>query len=317
MNIRASKFCVFGLILLIFVVNLELAVGLKCEFEYSGNSYLCNVIPDSSSIEENHFYGNTDDDVGKIRFNGTIKESTPFCQRFENVTKIDVFEKKSVDESMFQQCRYLKEAGISFTDIEEIPEDLYAEHYQLTHIYLGRNKLRTLPENVFSNQEELNKLYLDQNQISCLPPNIFKSLTRLQILTLSENKIQSLNPKWFESLQSLAELNLDFNEIQDLPRNVFAQLDWLEWLYLEGNQLTTIYSDSFQIHRNLKLIDLTNNRINAIDEKFIDNVEVEWIDMRGNICNNEEIRERYYIDEKLRNCFNNYQSRQGSSKQNH
>jgi len=53
MKFKSLKFPGYWLILLIFVVNLELAVGLKCEFVYSGDYYLCNLIPDSS-IEENH-----------------------------------------------------------------------------------------------------------------------------------------------------------------------------------------------------------------------------------------------------------------------
>jgi len=293
MNFGASKFCGFWLILLIFVVNLELAVGLKCEFDYSGNYYLCNVIPDSHDIEEYHEYGKTDDDVERIRFNGTVKETTPFCQRFKNVKKIDVVKKNSVDANLFQNCENLKEVGVSFTNIEEIPEDLFSEHHQLTEINLSKNKLKTLPEDIFSNQEELEYLYLEQNQISCLPSNVFKSLTKLQ------------------------QINLIRNKIKDLPKNIFENLINLKWLYLSDNQLTTIHSDSFGNLRKLLKINLSYNRINSIDERFIKNTAVEWVYMTENICSNQNIRERHEIVEKLRTCFMNYQPRQNSGKQNH
>ena len=101
------------------------------------------------------------------------------------------------------------------------------------------------------------------------------------------------------------------NKIKDLPKNVFAHLINLRQLHLDDNQLTTIHSDSFGIHRNLQDIDFENNKINAIDEQFIDNTAVGGvlIGMEGNICTNEVIDARNIMKEKLNNCFKNYQPR--------
>ena len=311
---------VLWLTFLICIVNLKYAVCIKCGFETSGFGYTCEIIPDSSSIEEKHADGKTDDNVKTIVFDGKNKKDltqsvlSPFCQRFKNVDEVNVWKVKSVNENSFQPCKNLKNIWIVHSEMEEIPENLFSHQSTLTRIALNGGKLRTLPENVFSNQKELQWLFLWHNQISCLPPNIFKSLTKLRFLNLVYNKIQSLNPKWFENLQSLKWLKLYHNNIQDLPKNVFAHLDNLEKLDLYGNQLTTIHSDSFGNLRNLAEIYLKNNKINASDEKLINNTAVIRLDMRGNVCSNKDIKERNKIKGKLSNCFSNYQSREEPSK---
>jgi len=86
MNFGASKFNIFWLILLFCVINLEFAVCYKCEFEDDWIAYICNIKPDSSSIEEEHLDGKSEDNVERITFNGTVNgvshltqsELTPF-----------------------------------------------------------------------------------------------------------------------------------------------------------------------------------------------------------------------------------------------
>jgi len=305
------------------MVNLELIACFKCKFYGTYYYYICNAIPDSSSIEEKYLYGKTGAFVKRINFNGTLNgftyltqsELTPLCQRFEHLEQINVISVKSVDENLFQGCKNLKEFIIINSDIKEIPENLFFEHPQLTAIGICNNELSALPENIFINQRELRDLYIYQNQISCLPPNIFKSLTKLKYLSLSKNKIQSLNPKWFESLQSLKKLVLPDNKIQDLPKNVFVHMRELNDLHLDGNQLTTIHSDSFGIHRKLSWINLDNNKINAIDGKIIENIVVSGnLFLRENACSNEDITIEDEANQKLSKCFKNYQPRKNQSK---
>jgi len=324
MNIKASNLFSYWLILLLWLINLEYVIGLKCKFVYYKTYYHCIIIPDSIKIKEKHLDVKTVNDVYGIDFNGTLNgvshlnksELTPICQRFKNLNKIRVEDIKHVDENSFQQCRKLMYIYITNSKFKEIPENIFIENPQLVIVYLGNNKLRTLPEDIFINQTELEYLFLEQNEISCLPSNIFKSLTKLQWLYLYRNKIQSLNPKWFENLQSLEVLDLSDNEIQDLPKNVFSRLENLVGLELNGNQLKTIHSDSFGIHRKLNYIYLTNNKINAIDEKLIDNTAVKELDMRKNVCSKQNITVRNKVKEKLSNCFSIYQQRQDQSKQN-
>jgi len=146
METKDSKFLVFWLILLFCVIKLEFGNCYKCDFEDFYSSYICNTIPDSSSIEEKHLEGKTDDNVRTIYFNGTRNgishlthsELTPICQRFKNVLEIRIYDIKSVDENLFQGCENLTTAWITDSEIEEIPEKLFFEQPQLTSINLEK-----------------------------------------------------------------------------------------------------------------------------------------------------------------------------------
>ena len=310
------KFFFIWLTFLVCVVFLKYADCLKCNFKNKKSNYICFIKSDTSSIEELHTSGKTDDDVKYISFDENKNEDLieldlkALCQRFRNAKKIFVKNLKSVNENLYQQCKNLKEIAIENSEMEKIPENIFSHQSNLTNIYLRNDKLRILSENIFMNQKKLDELHLDQNQISCLPPNIFNSLTKLSWLKLSGNKIQSLNPKWFENLHLLHILDLSYNKIQDLPKNIFTRLNELIEIYLEYNQLTTIHSDSFTINRYLLTIEFQNNKINAIDEQFMtDNAALNWLNMTRNLCSNEYIYEKNKIKQKLSNCFKNYQSR--------
>ena len=114
-------------------------------------------------------------------------------------------------------------------------------------------------------------------------------------------------------------MDFQFNEISDLPANVFTPLKKLRSLGLRSNKLTTIHSDSFNVHNNLTRVSLDCNEINAIDENFIDNAALSFIDMRNNTCSQAELSKtgstnEFIIEIKssLRKCFDNYQPRKQS-----
>jgi len=59
----------------------------------------------------------------------------------------------------------------------------------------------------------------------------------------------------------------------------------------------------------LTIIDLSDNKINAIDERLIDNSAVNVLNMNYNICSKENIQERDQMKQKLKKCFENYRPR--------
>ncbi|KAL7012754.1 hypothetical protein ACKWTF_015022 [Chironomus riparius] len=306
------KFFAILLTFLLCILNINYAICSKCDFEQL-YSYTCKIKPDSSSINEKHDDAKTDNDVETTEFDGNDNEDlfqldlSPFCQRFKNMAEVNVNNVKFISENSFQKCKNLKEIWIEDAEMEEIPENLFSNQSNLIQIIFKNGKLKAIPENTFKNQKKLEHLNLEINKISCLPPNIFKSLIKLTKLNLRENKIQSLNPKWFENLHSLRTLWLNINKIRDLPKNVFVNLKNLNKLYLNDNQLTALHSDSFGIHRYLEIIGLKNNRIDAIDERIINNSAVKKLDMIGNVCSTEDIERSDKLKEKLSNCFKNYQ----------
>ena len=309
-----------GFIWLIFMLgvgNLWIVDGYKCEFKedkFVLKNYYCKVISDSSENAEKHFIGKTDDDVKVVTFDArfhnishfTQSESTPFCQRFKNVNRIEIEEKLNlIDGNSFQNCKDIKHIIISFTNIQEFPENLFSENSKLTILWFYFNNLTTLPENIFANQMELESLSFNHNSFTSLPPNIFNPLTKLEWFYLTGTNLR-INPKWFMNLKKLRYLDLSDNKIVDLPKNIFSSLESLETLQLTDNQLTVIHSDSFGTLNRLEWINLNNNNVYAIDEKLIDNTNLSWLDMEKNNCSNVRITSREGLKEKLRQCFNNY-----------
>ena len=134
-------------------------------------------------------------------------------------------------------------------------------------------------------------------------------MSALKSSHMDYNSIEILNLAWFENLQYLEFLNLAFNKISNLPKNIFDVLINLSEIWLAGNKLKIIHSDSFGNNLELAKIDLRANMIRAVDEKLIDYTGVNKIDMKGNVCSQEEINGRNELMEKLQRCFKNYRPR--------
>ncbi|XP_043939830.1 leucine-rich repeat-containing protein 3-like [Protopterus annectens] len=61
-------------------------------------------------------------------------------------------------------------------------------------------------------------------------------------------------------------LHLEFNKITNIPDGAFKDLHWLRELYLSNNLIETISPGAFQdISDDLKLLDLSNNRLRRVD----------------------------------------------------
>ncbi|XP_070501791.1 serine protease gd-like [Chironomus tepperi] len=75
-----------------------------------------------------------------------------------------------------------------------------------------------------------------------------------------------------------------------------------------SNKLAIIDAASFGVLKNLVTVGLQSNKINQIDEKFIDNTAIKWMDMIDNICSNELLEGIESIKVGLRTCFENYKT---------
>ena len=105
------KFIVLWLTYLLCFVNLKYAACSKCDFIEYSDGYACKIIPDSSSIEEKHADGKTDDNVKTILFQGNNNEDLtqsdlgPICQRLKNVVVVFIRNIKSVSGNSLEQCK--------------------------------------------------------------------------------------------------------------------------------------------------------------------------------------------------------------------
>ncbi|XP_070505173.1 uncharacterized protein [Chironomus tepperi] len=221
----------------------------------------------------------------------------------------------TLPENLFSSQNKLNFLSLSGNQIRFLPSNIFSSLIDLEHLDVRNNKLQSIDSKWFQNLGNLNELDISDNQIAEVPDKCFELLTNLEKLRLHNNKIKLLHSNSFVGLHNLNGLDLDGNEIAEFPHNTFKPLTNLEWLSMYGNKLTVIDAASFGVHKNLKLIYLQNNKINKIDEKFIDNTAVNGIDIRGNMCSNEELRGIESIKAALKICFENYKATKPKTQQ--
>lgn len=284
------------LIALICVIKFNSVASSKCIYGYSFG-YTCFFEPDSSDEIDQHLRNQSDLTVKIVDINGTLNEIehlselelSPLCDKFKNLEKVKIYGNiKTVSDDLFKNCHQLTFIEITRTKIEKLAENLFFNQRKLEKLDLKSNKLKELPEKLFANQRQLKFLALLLNFIPFLPPNIFKSQEKLETLFIGGN------------------------ELTELPKNIFKSLINLKELYLWHNKLTTIHADSFDVNKKLKRINLSFNQIDSIDEELINITAIETLEMRRNVCINEDIVNRQEMMEKLQKCFNNYKPRENN-----
>jgi len=312
--------------ILIFAVNFHACYCqvLSCVYRIDGYGYTCfltiqnpNGLNNFTRINGTHLTGKSNNDVRHI-YDGYGSNTTNIpsiiCETFQFATTI-VLQSigiQIVDEYSFKNCKNALFLSLVSNKITKVDEKSFSENLELQGLYLYNNELTTLPENVFTNQQKLDILRIDLNKITDLPENIFHSLTNLTRLDMDNNQIKNLGSEWFKNLHKLNILYLYSNQIEELPKNVFRSLKELNAIRLYNNKFKVVHSDSFGISPNLTEVYFGNNQINAIDERFIDNTGVEWLQMYGNLCANTDIfdssESRESMRNKLQTCFNNYKA---------
>lgn len=181
--------------------------------------------------------------------------------------------------------------------LETIP-DAISNLENLTKLNISHNRLKIIPPGVFdlkelrtlsmSNNElesvgehisELNMLIsldLSNNNITTLHSNI-GYLTQVQSLLLSKNKLESL-PNEIDFMQALQTLDLTSNKMKLVT---LKDLGHLELLYLRYNQLTTLPNLVNCI--SLKELQMGNNFLTTISSQDLDSIKnVKILELREN-----------------------------------
>ncbi|KAL7013282.1 hypothetical protein ACKWTF_015318 [Chironomus riparius] len=215
----------------------------------------------------------------------------------------------TLPDNFFQHQKELKHLELQENQINFLPSSIFQSLKKLETLMLNDNKLQTINPKWFLNLQHLQWMRFDKNQITEIPSKCFKPLKNLEWLWLYDNNIKSLKPDNFQGLLNLQTLNLKDNEISDLPARVFSHLMNLLGLNLANNNLTSIHSDSFSNHRLLTEIWLQDNKIKSIDEKFMDQSPVSYLNMTNNICCTFQLSARYIIKRELKKCFEDYEPR--------
>ncbi|XP_015126980.1 chaoptin [Diachasma alloeum] len=130
----------------------------------------------------------------------------------------------------------------------------------------------------------LTSLDLACNNITQLAGDIYDGLPNLRSLDLRGNYLTAVHPGTF-ALLHLETLNLRDNRLETLRKQAFHGAPSLQILDLSGNILSQLSTGQFRNLKNLRILNLSNNRIRSLPRDIFEGTRVESLDLSGNRIN--------------------------------
>ncbi len=128
----------------------------------------------------------------------------------------------------------------------------------------------------------LTDLRMSENELSGILPENIKNLSNLQTLDLHGNRISEF-PEGLQELAHLKTLNLAKNKLLCVPCEILANLTLAE-LNLSGNRLVGSFfpPQISSAPSSLKLLDVSNNALDAISMAEVELPNVQTLNLNGN-----------------------------------
>lgn len=153
-------------------------------------------------------------------------------------------------------------------NVENIPPEIFSAFFNLQYFRMSTN-LKALTSVDFAHAMNLTSLNLNDNKLKIIQSNVF-------------SPIEKTHDGAVFPLHKLRELSIERNEISEIESNSFYGLNNLFDVNFSGNQLTTISSRTFAGLPSLNYLDLTNNRIEIIQEGALDLRELKQLNLAHN-----------------------------------
>lgn len=233
--------------------------------------YECNLILQNPAgvdnfrtIEGEHFYDKTDEDVGFVQIYHQNTRNFPslICRKFEN----------------------LKEIFIDSSDFSQLNEATFADCLNLTIIYITNNPISKLQSRVFSRNSKLQLLYLIYNEMTSLSDDSLDG-ARVKRIFLEGNQFTQLESSWFAPVsETLEYLDVSFNPLQNLTENSFGRLENLQYLFLDVSNFTSIGERTFAGLPRIHLLALRDSQITEFNSQwFSGNSTIRYLYLDGNL----------------------------------
>lgn len=178
----------------------------------------------------------------------------------------------------------------------------------------GSNTLN-VPAIICEKFRRLETVHLQSAGVKRIDSYSFEMCNNLVMLNSYNNSLAFLSPDAFRRTIRLEVIYFSTSDIEELPKGIFSSLVNLQVFFLRLSKLKVINSDSFGYLPMLKTANLDGNQIDAIDERFINDTAVNYIDLEDNKCldkivqdNSESRAEMRY---QLRTCFRNFENLPG------
>ncbi|XP_011882957.1 PREDICTED: leucine-rich repeats and immunoglobulin-like domains protein 1 [Vollenhovia emeryi] len=160
---------------------------------------------------------------------------------------------------------------------------------QLEWLLINSNELTSLDGELPSSGHNLKMLYAVDNKLTHLPTE-FRYLHRLETLFLQQNKIRNLDGT-LQKARRLKFLELSYNELQELNANDFLEAELLEDLELGHNSLKSLGGVDNDVNgssalyplRSLKCLNLTHNELREFSLASLRGLrELKMLDLSNN-----------------------------------
>lgn len=169
-------------------------------------------------------------------------------------------------------------------ELEVVPNFESLEVEPLTIDLSGNSIFDIAPSDFsFDGVESVQYLYLNNNHIVNIQENAFSELTSLKEINLNSNGLDRVPPMFVVDNTQLVSLDLSNNMFDDLTPEIFS--DSLEALDLSFTKIGTFTEANIKYLPNLKVLNLSYNRLKAIDYSVFDKPSLLAVDLTGNFWN--------------------------------
>ncbi|KAK5646779.1 hypothetical protein RI129_005243 [Pyrocoelia pectoralis] len=158
----------------------------------------------------------------------------------------------------------LKMLDISYNGIERIFPGTLRPLQQLRKLYVGKNSLEELDGDLLAGLSRLEVLDLGDNKISRVESSVFRDVSALNELNLAENRLSILRHDVFHKIPHTTKLDLSRNQLSGIPYSALENTKDLQTFNASYN-LLSVFPDSVQGMKHLRIIDLTHNRLQNIN----------------------------------------------------
>ena len=193
--------------------------------------------------------------------------------------------------AQLSQLRYLEHVDISFNDLKDLAKinptgfkhvktftavncnisrigDVFALP-ALTDLNVSRNILKSLPWMYLSKLGHLRSITASHNLLTVLETGEPGGFRKLTTLDLHDNRILKIT-KGFFMTPLLRSLDVSQNQLEGLPWDRLSELGFLESIYATDNNIVTMGKIPSGGFTRLKILDVSNNYISKIEERFLD-----------------------------------------------
>eukprot|EP00062_Callorhinchus_milii_P010521 gi/632955796/ref/XP_007893641.1/ PREDICTED: podocan-like [Callorhinchus milii] len=171
---------------------------------------------------------------------------------------------ESIPEGAFNQVQNLRIIKMNHNLLSVVPANLTTN---LRELYLEGNQIIKIPDSVFANSSELTHLDLHNNHLNSngIGDKAFLHMVRLEHLDLGKNALTSI-PKQLP--HSLKILLLQENNLTSIRKNVLWNMSKLEEIHLEHNKISVVAAGAFRRLMGLRHLDISYNQLTRVPRQL-------------------------------------------------